>query len=274
MAARRQTDPKLSEALAWVGQCPAHIRSLTAKFAALAAGVVDERWSGPSSCADWSIAELVAHGAFGAAYYAQAIDDALRGTVKPLWSGGGAEAHAQQRKLMRSTPAEGVEILQDRCGQLDAVLEQVSDGELSLDAWHMRGPRPVWMYVAMRVYELGLHLWDLQTSIGLPGSLSREVAQPLVDLLLTGILPQTIDAEAAKGVAADIAVDCGDRRRLVRLANGALRAGNLGQSQATITIPPEGLVLAMTGRIPWPGEAIFEGDAIVGRAFASFFRVW
>lgn len=252
------------------------IAPLTDQFEELAAGVDAQQWSAASSCAGWSIAELVAHVAFGADYYARAIGDAVHGSPHELWSGGGDEAHAQQRTLMRLTPGAGVVELRERCVRLDVALAEVGPSALTRDAWHMRGPRPIWMYVAMRVYELALHRWDLQKSIGMQPSLAREAAVPLVDLLLSAILPQTLDRAAAGAVSADLALDFGSTRpkSVLRISAGEITLLGVTDARTTVATLPEDFVLGMTGRVPWPGGARITGDEELGRNFAALFRVW
>jgi uncharacterized protein (TIGR03083 family) len=252
------------------------IAPLTEQFEELSAGVHAQQWSGASSCAGWSIAELVAHVAFGADYYARAIDDAVHGSPRELWSGGGDEAHAQQRTLIRPSPAEGASVLHERSAQLSVALAQLDGSALALNAWHMRGPRPIWMYVAMRVYELALHRWDLQKSIGTQASLAREVAVPLVDLLLSAILPQTLDRTAAGAVSTDLALDFGSARPkcVLRISAGEITLLADTYARTTIATPPEHFVLGMSGREPWPGGARITGDEELGRKFAALFRVW
>jgi uncharacterized protein (TIGR03083 family) len=252
------------------------IAPLTNQFEELAAGVHAQQWSGTSSCAGWSIAELVAHVAFGADYYARAISDAVHGSRRELWSGGGDEAHAQQRTLMRASPAEGVSVLHERAAQLNGALSQVDASALALEAWHMRGPRPIWMYIAMRVYELALHRWDLQKSVGTQPSLAREVAVPLVDLLLSAVLPQTFDRTAAGAGSADVALDFGSTRArcVLRISADEIRPIADMDARTTIALLPEDFVLGMTGRELWPGRAHITGDKELGRNFAALFRVW
>jgi uncharacterized protein (TIGR03083 family) len=271
---QRRTDWAVSSTPAWIERCFPLIAPLTDQFEELAAGVDAQHWSAASSCAGWSIAELVAHVAFGADYYARAIGDAVHGSPRELWSGGGDEAHAQQRTLMRLTPGAGVVELRERCVRLDVALAEVGPSALTRDAWHMRGPRPIWMYVAMRVYELALHRWDLQKSIGMQPSLAREAAVPLVDLLLSAILPQTLDRTATGAGSADVALDFGSTRRVLRISADGIRLIADMDARTTIALLPEDFVLGMSGRELWPGRAHVTGDEELGRNFAAFFRVW
>ena len=267
-----------SAAPGWVNACRPLILTLTEQFAALAAGVSDAGWNAASSCAGWSVAELVAHLAFGANYYSRAVTDALDAAPRALWSGGGDVAHAQQRTFMRATPADGVAMLREASRHLDAAFARVAAADMTLNAWHMRGPRPIWMYVAMRLYELALHDWDLQKSLRPDPTLARDVALPLVDLMLAAILPATLDTVAAHAVRADVAFVFGDDQpmRCVRIEDGALRATAPGGTEphVTLALEPEAFVLGMTGRLAWPVGARITGDADLADNFAALFRVW
>jgi uncharacterized protein (TIGR03083 family) len=248
----------------------------TQQFLALAEGISDEHWMQPSSCAGWSVAELVAHLAFGASYYAAAVADALDGNPRPLWSGGGEEAHAQQRTLIGATPREGAAVVRDASERLDAVLGRANPADLSVEAWHMRGPRPIWMYAAMRVYELGLHRWDLAKSFGTEVLPNRDVALLLVDLLVDRLMPQTLDAKAAAGLSADICLAFGSEERALRFESGTVRGLPLGEAspRVTLAMEPQEFVLGITGRHQWPAGARISGDVDLGRRLARLFGVW
>jgi uncharacterized protein (TIGR03083 family) len=252
------------------------IASETEQFVALAQSISDQLWTDPSSCAGWSIAELVAHLAFGASYYAEAVGDALDGTPRPLWSGGGDVAHAQQRTLIGTTPLEGVAVVRQASERLDAALGRATSADLSIDAWHMRGPRPIWMYAAMRVYELGLHRWDLGKSLQTDVQLRTDVALLLVDLLLDRLLPQMLDTRAARDVSADVLLAFGTDQRVLRIEAGTAHGVPPAEAnpRVILAMSPQEFVLGMTGRLEWPAGARISGDADLGRRIAGLFGVW
>ena len=140
----------------------------------------------------------------------------------------------------------------------------------------MRGPRPIWMYAAMRVYELGLHGWDLARSVGTDWSLRDDVALLLADLLLDRILPQTLDRNAAGDLSADIRLALGNHERVLRIDAGTARGVSPGEAspRATLGMTPQQFVLGMTGRLDWPAGARISGDMDLGHRLTRLFGVW
>lgn len=268
----------------WIGECWPVIAGGNERVAAALAGLTDSDWRQPANCEGWLVGDIAAHLAFGATYYCEAIAGALARDPRPLWPDGIEGAYERQRLLSRATPAEGVTVFNEAAAELDAAYAHIGPEDLDLTAWHILAPRPLWRYVAMRVYELTLHEWDIHHSLGAAAGLAREPLPILTELLLGTLLPLTFDREAAAGVNAIFAFEFGPaaippsspRERTgentLGIHNGQVTLNNSGEPDVRIRISREHFVLALSGRADWTAAAHITGNLRLGGLFRTFFK--
>jgi uncharacterized protein (TIGR03083 family) len=259
----------------WIGGCGSLIAAGNQRFASGLAGLTAGDWQRPANCEGWKVLDIPAHLSFAASYYVQATDRGLAGDLSPLWSDGVEGAYQRQRACRRETPAEGLALFQETAARLDEAYARISPDDLDRPAWHILSPRPLWRYVAMRVYELTLHEWDLRASLGRPATLASEPLPLLTDLLLGALLPLTLDAQASQGVDATFAFDFGESNAPhpgLRIADGVASLHETSHPAVLVCLTRQQFVLALSGRVPWPGDVHFHGDTKLGERFRSFFK--
>jgi uncharacterized protein (TIGR03083 family) len=257
----------------WIGGCGSLIAAGNQRFASGLAGLTAGDWQRPANCEGWKVLDIPAHLSFAASYYVQATDRGLAGDLSPLWSDGVEGAYQRQRACRRETPAEGLALFQETAARLDEAYARISPDDLDRPAWHILSPRPLWRYVAMRVYELTLHEWDLHTSLGQPASLPSKPLPLLTDLLLGALLPLTLDRSAVQGLEATFAFDFGEPSRpVLRRSDGVATLVQTSDASVVAHLSREQFVLSLSGRAPWPGGAPVEGDQALAQRFGSFFR--
>jgi uncharacterized protein (TIGR03083 family) len=259
----------------WIGRCRPLIAGGNQRISAILRELTPDDWRRPSNCEGWRVLDVPAHLAFAASYYVQAIDRALVDDLTPLWRDGVEGAYDRQRRLRRDTPEEGLALFSETAARLDEAYARIPAAELDRTAWHILSPRPLWRYVAMRVYELTLHEWDLRASLGRPATLASEPLPLLTDLLLGALLPLTLDAQASQGVDATFAFDFGESNAPhpgLRIADGVASLHETSHPAVLVCLTRQQFVLALSGRVPWPGDVQFHGDTKLGERFRSFFK--
>lgn len=153
----------------------------------------DTNWLRPSHYAGWNIAEVVAHLAVGAQFFHQSVGKALRGDSQPPSLPGGQRITAEaflarqvaQQEQLAEKPRSQVLAMFDKTGsELVDVLRRVAPHNMTRPAWHPDGTWTIAMFVSMRVFDLGLHGWDIRVALD-PSAVVRPQLQPfLVNLQL------------------------------------------------------------------------------------------
>lgn len=239
----------------WLAQCLPLIAAGNRRVAATLGTVSAADWRRPANCEGWLIADIAGHLAFGASYYYDAIERALKGDASPLWSNGVEGAAERQRRLVRDTPSEGLTVFLDTAARLDAAYARIRPEDLDRTAWHILAPRPLWRYLAMRVYELTLHEWDLHASLDRPAPLPADALPLLTELMLGTLLPLTLSREEA--INATFALDLRDTqaRHVLRIRGGELTISSvLGDA---LQAPPDPRLAGDTAALRPPSGSAF-----------------
>jgi uncharacterized protein (TIGR03083 family) len=131
-------------------------------------------WSNPSRCEGWSNGRVIAHLSLSAEIYRDSILRALKGDVGPPDSPEVrpltaeeiyAELTRRQEAMTRQAPTDLVDQFAASGGQLVDLFARLSPTDLAQPAWHPSRTITIGTFLAFRVYELGLHGWDVRASV-------------------------------------------------------------------------------------------------------------
>ena len=125
-----------------------------------------QTWGGASGCAGWSAAQVVAHLVAGAELYQRSLGWALAGAaVSPAQAARAMENVTEcQARLADQPPSVLLPAFARRGEQLARSFERLTLADLDRPAWHPSGPRTIGSLVALRVFELGFHGWDVRVA--------------------------------------------------------------------------------------------------------------
>jgi uncharacterized protein (TIGR03086 family) len=136
------------------------------------AAVAPEQWTAATPCPDWDVHYLVAHVVGGNRFAAMVLEgmssDAAMETVmstpqlgdEPILSFGGSAV--EQRRLFQDAVARH-QLVSHPLGDLDAE-----------------------RFLAMRVFDIALHAWDLAVAVGRNGDLGSPLAEHVLNIVERG----------------------------------------------------------------------------------------
>jgi uncharacterized protein (TIGR03083 family) len=221
-------------------------------------------WDTPVRCEGWSIADLVAHTAWGISMEADALSRIKKGDTDP------ASGVVQDPKANREALLDAATAARD---QLYTQLEQLTPEDLSKSAPMPYGPIPVPFALQVFVMEAGVHGNDLADALGQPEELAEDVITATA-IVLGGSLP--LLAQASQMVPAS-----GMTYRLTG-TNVSLDLANLeeGWQVGPVEIEPDcmisasdsDLILFAMGRIPSDDTSLtITGDTGMASQFKAYF---
>jgi uncharacterized protein (TIGR03083 family) len=223
-----------------------------------------EAWHHPSACAGWDVGDVVAHLAFGAAFYASTVARGVQGDTAP--PAGAPLPGVQEREAFSAANAQRAIAHRARLGdQLLAtftgrtahfyqLLQSLTPQDWDKPCYHPLGLRPVHEFNTMRLLELALHTWDIQSALAPPAALfpdslpvvmerlpgivsflrmqpeARRLGPLRCHFMVTGAVPSQYDLlmttdqvrlEPGGGAAADVTCGC-DTETFVLLMSGRL----------------------------------------------------
>jgi uncharacterized protein (TIGR03083 family) len=230
----------------------AHVAAETAGLTARLEDVGEADWQRPTACADWTVADVMAHIATGASFQVETLSRGLAGDTSPLF--GDPAARAAQVEERRGRP--GAVVLAEFRANMDALLalfDRLTPADLERPAWHVSGIHPIRWFVEQRLGELAIHRLDVQQALGD----DHQIAPVVGDLLVDGYfdrLPRLLDGQAAGDLQATVEFRVGGsppHRRALHVANG--RATLTDAADATPDLVFEGdavtYLLLTTGRL-------------------------
>jgi uncharacterized protein (TIGR03083 family) len=141
-------------------------------------------WTMPSKCEGWSIARVVAHLSLSAEIYRESVIRALEADAGPPRSQDGrlltiAEIYpvliSRQEALAAQAPTELVNQFAKSGGQLVDLFASLLPADMMKPAWHPSRTISIGAFVAFRVFELGLHGWDIRASVDPEAVIRREL---------------------------------------------------------------------------------------------------
>ncbi|MEP6599366.1 MAG: TIGR03086 family metal-binding protein [Actinomycetota bacterium] len=138
-------------------------------FGARVHRIRSEDWDAPTPCADWTVADLVAH----------LVDEQL--WVPPLLNGHALDVAGQVVDAAKRSFAD------DRVEQWDAAALASArafhePGAIERTAQLSAGPTPVADYAGEVVFDLAVHSWDLGIALGITEPLPDELVRTALAL--------------------------------------------------------------------------------------------
>jgi uncharacterized protein (TIGR03086 family) len=139
------------------------------QFSEHLAAVSPEQWTAPTPCPDWDVHYLVAHVVGGNRFAAMVLE--------------GMSSSAATEAVM-STPQLGDEPLLSFGGSADEQHRLFEDAVARHQlVSHPLGDLDAERFLAMRVFDIALHAWDLATAIGRSGDLGNPLAEHVLSIV-------------------------------------------------------------------------------------------
>ena len=223
-----------------------------------------DAWHHPSACASWEVCDVVGHLTLGAEFYASTVARGVQGdTVPPA---GAPLPGVREREAVSAFSAQRSIAYRERLGdqllatftgrtaQFYQLLQSLGPQDWEKPCYHPLGLRPAQQFITMRLLELAMHAWDIQSALDptaalfpdslpvfmerVPGIVSLLRMQPDVRRLgplrcrftVTGAVPSQYDllmtadqvrVESSGATAADVTCRC-DTETFVLLMYGRL----------------------------------------------------
>lgn len=252
-----------------------------------------EAWRKSSACDRWEVRDVVAHLVLGAEIYAESISRGLRGDASapagrpPV----GSFTAASFSEPMAQTTLSRRESLGDQVlATFDATNDQLNHLHAGVGPQDWEKPcyhgaaalvAPVRTFLALRMFELALHGWDIRSSLEPAAHLSDE-SLPIV----IGLIPQLLGWSFWAGSRLPLPIRYrfdltgpGASHSDIFVAGDTVRMEPVGGDTAHVTFhcDTETFVLLMLGRLPLPDalaerRLVAEGEAEQVDAFAQWFR--
>ncbi len=146
-------------------------------------------WERPSACDLWTVADVVGHLTWAADYFMATISNGIKGNQSPVldWPAPGslppagfADFIAQKAIEARQEFGDGlVSAFFERNSQLQELVSRLTPEELDQPCFSPSAARPARDFVSIRVRELSVHGWDIQSRLETSAGLS-EASLPVV----------------------------------------------------------------------------------------------
>ena len=130
-------------------------------------GIDPARWSKPTRCREWTVADLVAHLIWGQRLEAQAVEALATGRTEAV----------EVPPVPVGEPRAMVADLRAAHGELMGQLEARTAGDLDRGAPMPYGTLPLGILVQVVAMEVGVHHSDLRHGLGLPDALAPDVVR-------------------------------------------------------------------------------------------------
>ena len=264
------------------------IRALSNEMAAFLYTLPDDVWRDAdtyaSACAEWNMADVVAHLIDVANTFSMSVERALNGSVAPPMG---------YRRMNREEFTQSVISLRDAyyedlfpefnasCLRLNRLLVSLTPEQYALPAWHPFRVMTVENLIELRAMELAVHGWDVRYGIDRAASLS-----PVAAPFLKGWVHRWLSAcFRAPGDDTNATIrfaltdgDDGESYDLAVRSDGF----TLGDSNAsatpdgTLTLDTSSYILFLMGRLPLRRSIrrrriAFSGDTAVAEGFGEWF---
>ena len=158
-----------------------------------------ELWTAPSRCTGWSNARVVGHLTFCAGVYRQSVTRALNGDTAPPTGPDGQPMTREQVlslaadrevALAQAAPGNLMDQLVSSGEELVDVLRRLSPADHDRGVWHPSRVFTIGTLVALRIYELGFHGWDIRASVDPAAELRPDLCPFLVDFVRRLFVPR------------------------------------------------------------------------------------
>ena len=166
---------------------------------------VPENWESPTRSGHWQVRDLVGHMIDVTEGYLTRWDMARRGEeVQPLGLLVMASELDRVALTFRNLPREEtINRLKASSDRLMAIFDSLTPEQWgSFNVTHVfMGPLPMFFYPAFQIMDYGVHTWDMRQGLGeTDAKVDERAAGVLVPYMFVGMLQNTVDQQAAKGV--------------------------------------------------------------------------
>jgi uncharacterized protein (TIGR03083 family) len=215
------------------------------RLASLIDAATAEQLTGPSYCAEWTVAQVLSHLGSGAEIFSLLLDAGLSGGEPPgreafpaIWDSWNGRPPERQAADCRTTDAAFVERLENLDEQQLATLHLSMFG-MEMDAAGL---------ARMRLSEHALHTWDVAVAL----DPAAQVDPGAVALLIDNLGPTAARTGTSPGEAQRVQVETTDPARALLLeVDGAvvITDGPGADVSATLQLPAEAFVRLVYGRL-------------------------
>ncbi|GIX49549.1 MAG: hypothetical protein KatS3mg131_3760 [Candidatus Tectimicrobiota bacterium] len=230
----------------------------------------EAHWWRQTYCPGWNAADVVAHLATGADFYAQVITAGRAGTPQPPWGVADVAAFRQRRaaearRLIEGGPAALLEGFERQAATLQEVLTSLQEADLGKVAWHPRGLVPIGCWVGMRLNELVIHDWDIRQPHEAAASLSP-TALPAMLTVLPELQQQFLEQRLANGLDGVYILRTGEAAWafMIQGTTVTYHAAAPPQFDACLSADAETLILLTMGRADMTAKRQSGALAITG----------
>ena len=257
-----------------VGGCLAAISDLSSLAAVLIGEISLAGWESVSNCPPWRVGDLASHVVDGGRSFVWNIRRGLASSVEPP---------SPPSPVTYASPDDVASALRAVTAEFVTLYDGLGPQDLDVPCFHRRGNRPVRWYATHRLLEVAFHTRDLQISLGLPASLSEDVARLVLPTILESNAPRTYAAglseERGRGERYVLSVvrDASLRWLITIDSDFAVSRGGSDSDALEIVGPASELALLTYGRAPLPdlvgtgAVTVASGDDALVDRFGSVF---
>jgi len=233
-----------------------------------------EAWHHSSACAGWEVCDVVGHLALGAEFYASTVARGVQGDTAP--PAGAPLPGVRERSAHRAIAYRerlGDQLLATftgRTAQFYQLLQSLGPQDWEKPCYHPFGLRPAQQFITMRLTELAMHAWDIQSALDPTAALfpdSLPVFMELVPRIVSRLRMQP-DARRLVPLRCHFTVTGAVPSQYAMLMTAdqvQMEPGGATAADVTCRCDTETFVLLMYGRLaPQPavvnGRLVVEGD--------------
>ncbi len=242
-----------------------------------------KNWNVQTRCTEWEVRDIVGHMIDVTEGYLNRWEKARKGESAdtiPLTSM--ADMLNKGAQSFRKYPrAEVIARWKKDSDKMLSTFESLSEDEWNkfLVTHGFMGPLPTFFYPAFHVMDYGVHTWDIRYGLGeKTRKLDERTAGVLIPYMLYALMPNTVDAEAAKGLdftyGLEISGEWGGHWR-VTVKDGKWEAkpddGTFQGCDAIFSFDPSDFVLTCYGR--FPGGAARGDPEVIDKVRNLFFAI-
>ena len=134
-----------------------------------------DAWHHPSACAAWEVCDVVGHLTLGAEFYASTVARGVQGDTAP--PAGAPLPGVREREAGSAFGAQRAIAYRERLGdqllatftgrtaQFYQLLQRLGPQDWEKPCYHPLGLRPAQQFITMRLLELAMHAWDIQSAL-------------------------------------------------------------------------------------------------------------
>ena len=126
-----------------------------------------DAWHHPSACAGWEVCDVVGHLTLGAEFYASTVARGVQGDTAPPAGAPLPGVRGPQRAIAYRERL-GDQLLATftgRTAHLYQLLQSLGPQDWEKPCYHPLGLRPAQQFITMRLLELAMHAWDIQSAL-------------------------------------------------------------------------------------------------------------